>query len=209
MFAVGFDACYEKQVGDYLISCTRKDMQPETTEFVAQVYYHAVGFRFNVSYAELLCQMIEEDRRLQGYSAVVYTVYDSGRRILGTGRLVISRDNLELPIQREFGIDLEKVISDRGPVGDVIEIGRLAVRGNSIRIIKLLFLAAIAGFEENDLLLAAIDLQVLRRLNRLGFRLEEIGGPRHYRGSFTCPVAQSARELKRKIPWFLGTIEWG
>jgi len=196
MVTVCPDLQYERQVGDYIIRCAQKELQPEITEFVAQIYYHQAGFKFNLSYAELAGRMLEEDHCLQDYSTV-YTVYDSGRRILGTVRVVILRDNLELPVQREFEIDLEKVVSDRYPVGNVIEMGRLAIRGNSIGIIKLLFIEAMAGFEENDMLLAAIDFQVLRRLNRLGFPFERIGEPRYYRGSFTCPVAQSVREIKR------------
>ena len=195
MVTVGPESGYERQAGDHIIRCTRKDLQPEITEFVAQTYYYKAGFDFDISYDELLGQMFEEDRLLQDY-ATVYTVYNSKRIILGTVRTVLLQDNLILPIQREFKIDLQKVILDKHPVSDIIEVSRFATNVKSVRIVKLLLMEGIANRWKDDLLLAAIDRQVLQGLNRLGFSWEEIGKPRHYRGSLTYPVAQSIREIK-------------
>ena len=198
MVEAGTAQGYERQAGKYLIRCTGSDLEPGTTRFVARTYYYDAGFTFDKGYPELLDEMLEEDRRLRG-SSVCYTIYDSEGLILGTATLVILRDNLRLPVEKEFAVDLEKVILERRPVQRVMEICRLAVRENRFGIMRLLFLEAIAGFEKDDLLLAAIDSRVLRHLNRVGFCFSEIGEARHYRGSLTHPVAQMAREIRKDL----------
>ncbi|MDD5168872.1 MAG: hypothetical protein PHN75_08645 [Syntrophales bacterium] len=189
------DLEYETRVGTYIISYKTRDLSPEITEFVAQTYYYQAGFTFTITYAELLRQMLDEDRLVQDHAAVI-TVYNSEREILGTVRLVFFQDEREFPIQREFGVDLPQVLSAKGPVSDIIEVGRLATKRNSARILKLLFMKGLGKRRKDDLLLAAIDHQLLGDMNRLGFNWGEIGKPRHYRGSLTHPVAQSVREIR-------------
>ncbi|MDD3895052.1 MAG: hypothetical protein PHU36_08560 [Syntrophomonadaceae bacterium] len=190
---------YERTQGDYKIKCTKKHLDSQIIEFVAQMYYRK--FNFTISYRDLLKRLLIEDDLLIDTS-IVYTIYDAHDEIIATGKMIRYSGSIVLPIEKEFNINLTELSTRMAPVGEIWEVARLSAQGkNSIAALKLLLKEGIYHCGKDDLIVACIDRRVLLRLRRLGIPFVELGEAKQYLGSLTCPAAYSIHDLSGKISY--------
>lgn len=182
--------------GRYRIECVKGYRRAELSEFVARVYYER--FEFDISYAELYAYLAAEDALYDRYS-IIHTVYDADGSIVGTNSLIRAAGEVELPVEKIFGLDLAETAEANAPVHDVWELTRVAVKQNHTTIWVLMLREAVAAMHQDDLVVAGQDEEVFRKLKRIGFPLKTVGAPKHYLGSLTYPVALSLRDLPKSF----------
>lgn len=185
---------YEKLQGDLIIRCSQGCLQPEVTEFVAKVYYKRADFNFNISFSDLVNDMLEEDDQLKD-NTTTYTVYNTKEEILGTIRKILRTEDNFLPTERQFDSDLIYLADKYYPVNEIVEVARFATNSINPIVFKTLLREGIGNCEENDLLVASLDSRVLYHLRKLRFPWLDIGESKHYLGSLTCPVAVNVRDI--------------
>jgi N-acyl-L-homoserine lactone synthetase len=117
-----------------------------------------------------------------------------GRKLAGTVRLVFPRPELELPIEREFGVELR-------PPGEIVDGGRLVVapgyRGEAgHQVLAALFarcwqLAREAG---RSRFAAVAPDGVIALYRSLGLSIEVVGEPRRFWGEDRRPIVISGAD---------------
>lgn len=130
--------------------------------------------------------------------------------ILGTMR-AIYKNNGELPIEKDFQVNIEKFLEDeKCDPANIIEIARFATNhelSQELQIsprsaISYALLREMCLFIEKEkvkFLFASIDERVLKWLQRIGFNWKSIGETKFYIGSPTVPVMLKASEMKKNL----------
>lgn len=185
---------FEKEQGDLIVRCTHGRLQTEITEFVAKVYYKRADYDFDISFSKLVDKMLIEDDILKDCSTI-FTIYNSNEEILGTIRGIWRTVDNFLPVENEFDADLIGLADKNYPVNEIVEVARFATSTLNPIVLKTLLKEGVASCEENDLLVASLDSRVLYHLKKLRFPWVDIGEPRQYLGSLTCPVAVNVRDI--------------
>lgn len=191
---------YKKKIDKYTVECTKNNYDADITKFVAEIYFNKPHFSFTEEFKKILEIMLEEDK-LYKDNSIIITVYNEDNEIQGTVRKIYSTDQDVLPIEREFDIDLLKIIKNNLPIHNVCEIARFANKDNDIKALKILLTELIANSNRNDLFLASLDSKVLRRARKLGFPWHDIGKPKEYLGSLTCPVALTMSKVSGDLSY--------
>lgn len=188
------------KVGKYTLKCTKDFVDDEVSKFVSNIYYTKDHYSFAEEFNDVFNTIRKEDELFKNNS-VVTTVYDENNDIQGTVRRIYLSENVVLPIEREFDIDLVKVIKENLPINNICEAARFANKNNDIRALKLLISELIGGGDKNDLILASLDSVVLKGLRKLGLNWYDIGEPKKYLGSITCPVALKVSSVKGRFSY--------
>ncbi|MDQ0195675.1 hypothetical protein [Paenibacillus wynnii] len=181
------------QHGDLTIEISRGCYRPEQTEYVAGIYYGHKDYHFETSYSEVLEQMLEEDRILAPVTTI-YSLVDDRNTCVGSIRTIMKLPDCELPLEREFGIQLSPWTHRHQPIDRIYEIARFAVTVNTTKGIMMLFRELFKDALINDFAVASLDSRVLRGLRKMGFHWFDLQEPKYYLGSLTCPVALKAGE---------------
>lgn len=179
--------------GNLTIEISRGYHRPELTEYVSNIYYSHNDYHFEESFSDVLEQMLEEDRMLAPVTTI-YSLLDDNNTCVGSIRSIMKLPDYELPIEREFGIQLSDWTSRYQPIDRIYEIARFAVTVNSIKGIMMLFRELFKDGMINDFAVASLDSRVLRGLRKMGLYWFDIQEPRQYLGSLTCPVALKVSE---------------
>lgn len=132
-------------------------------------------------------------------NSLFYALKDNENKVIGAIRVMKWDGNSILPIQKDFGVDIEKI----GIMGrDIWHVGRFAVHSDikSFKILvmfKTLLYYAISPICEsrNNIMLAECDRKLLLTLRRLHIDIEEIGQSMIYLGSETCPILSDTKGL--------------
>jgi len=178
---------------------------PEFSHTAARIYkneYAKRGEKVPDSDAE---DIAEEDRRMFARGAVFFVIRPANRKqILGTIRVIRKKKNLELPIEKEFGVDLAHL-----PAREIWHAGRLTVdkrvlklnqmrRSDSFRVFQvLLALSFYPVYHAPSSILVAENDEILMRMFKtlLGLTWSHCGRPRQYLGSATHPAYITNQEL--------------
>lgn len=187
---------------------TEGQFDPGITRFVADVYYYHKNYHFSESYSELLERMLEEDRLLAAQSKT-FTIYHA-QQMVSTIRLIRKSRQTLLPVEREFGLQLEELGPLMGRANHVYELARFASATSQSRAVMMLLRELICCTGLDDLMLAGLDACVLHKTRRIGLHWVEIGEGKHYLGSLTHPVALHMRNHVAGIftPYVEQKIEW-
>jgi hypothetical protein len=184
---------YMRNVGAYTIQRKYGCFQPEITKFVADIYYNQEHFEFDSEFTKVLNHLLAEDYTFKDHT-IIYTVYNEHQEILGTLRKIRKIEHLILPIEKQFSIHADKV-KPANQAGQIYEGARFAIKGGNVNILKILLKEFVFDSNKNDLLLASLDVRVLRGLRKIKWPWYDIGTPKHYLGSLTYPVAVSVHDI--------------
>lgn len=191
---------YKKKIDKYTVECTKNNYDADITKFVAEIYFNKPHFSFTEEFKKILEIMLEEDK-LYKDNSIIITLYNEDNEIQGTVRKIYSIDEDVLPVEREFDIDLLKIIKNNFPIHNVCEIARFANKDGDIKALKILLTELIANSNRYDLFLASLDSKVLRKARKLGFPWRDIGKPKEYLGSLTCPVALTVSKVSGDLSY--------
>ena len=191
---------YKKKIDKYLVECTTNNNDSNITKFVAEVYYNKSHFNFTDEFNKIFKIMLEEDKLYKDKS-IITTVYNEYNEIQGTIRKIYQTEDRVLPIEREFNINLPDIINNKKCVDTVYEVARFANKNNNIRALQILMTEFVANSNINDLFLASLDSKVLKRSRKLGFPWFDVGEPKEYLGSLTCPVAMSVSDISGEVSY--------
>jgi len=173
---------------------------PYLDQFVLKVYYYH-HLKQNYYPQDELSMMIQEDNDSLMNSSF-FVAYDNSRRIIGTIKLQKWDGENELSIEKDFKVDLKKIIRSL-PLKprQIYHIGRFAIDQNLIRrdpgltqnrlkILKsLMYYALFPVFEKkSNIFLCECDEKLLTKLKFLGIYPQVIGPPKVHLGSKTLPI---------------------
>ena len=124
-----------------------------------------------------------------------YMVYGDDNQIIAAIRLLLWDFNLELPMQKIFGINPKTLLESSNGQGVIWHIGRFVVSSSknlsSLSLFKQLTIYALRPIYENesDIIIAECDKKLVRVLSALGMQFDILGESRYYLGSETIPVS--------------------
>lgn len=161
----------------------------EIVEFVVKENYlhHQKSLPKNIS--EEVEELINEEKRLLPTSKF-FLVRDKDGLLIGCIRLHRWNHTTNLPITK-FGIRVEETFpQDEYP--NIWHIGRFAVVSHNmgVNLFKTLMVCAITPIVKNSgsIMLAELDVKLLKSLKKLGIELNEIGTAIHHIGSKVVPA---------------------
>lgn len=189
---------YAKEIGSLTVECVINEFNEDISKFVSLVYYNKSHYNFNEDIAKITEVMVNEDK-LYKKNSIVITVYDEHHEIQGTVRKILANCDHMLPIEREFNIDLVGVVKENLPIYNIYEVARFANRDSNVKALRILLSELVGSSNINDLFLASLDTKVLAATRKLGFAWYDIGIPKEYLGSQTCPVAVSVGNIGGKF----------
>jgi hypothetical protein len=191
---------YKKLIGNYIIECTQDGIDENITRFVSDIYYFKPHYDFSEGLNEVYSILLKEDESYKKYSTVI-NVYDSNSVIQATIRKIRANISIKLPIEREFNINLASIVKENLPIHNIYEIARFANRKNNTKALIMLLSELVNSGNRNDLFLASLDKKVLNDIRRIGFDWYDVGEPKKYLGSMTCPVALSVNKIVGKFSY--------
>lgn len=173
----------------YRIVETNNCSLEEIVKFVVKENYlhHQKNLPENIS--EEIEELIKEEQLLL-LTSKFFVARDREGRLIGCIRLHRWNHTSNLPITK-FGIRVEETFpQDKYP--NIWHIGRFAVtnRNMGVNLFKTLMVCAIAPIIKNtsSIMLAELDVKLLKSLKKMGIELNEIGAAIHHIGSIVVPA---------------------
>lgn len=191
-----------------IMKVENKSEVKEIAEFVFRTYQKAFEKYGWVGNFEK--DILEDDLAFLEHSSIWVARDIESNIIIGTMRLIHRDENVVLPIERDFGIQITKIAEQFNLESNirVAEVARLAVdAGQTVSQIApniISFSLIREGCLESeergiDLWVASIDVEVWRWLQRRIFNFRQIGKIKFYIGSPTVPVALSVSLGKQEL----------
>jgi hypothetical protein len=101
----------------------------------------------------------------------------------------MKQQTIMLPIEREFGLNIQEWARLYSPVNRIYELARFAVTTNTNNGLMILFRELFKAGKPEDFVVASLDKRVLRGLRKIGIHWFDLQESKYYLGSETCPVA--------------------
>lgn len=186
--------------GNYSIYQVGKERLREVAEFVVRENYkhHTGTYDENMVEDEIMSVYKEELAFVD--NSLIFVVYDSKDRIIGSIRVFKWNRNKPLPIEKLFGINPLVKIHSEGKY-NFWHIGRFAINKeltiSTVSLFKQLMLFAVHPIvsDRRSYMIAETDSKLLRVMNALGIKTKTLGKSIYYLASETIPVCSSKRGL--------------
>jgi hypothetical protein len=139
-----------------------------------------------------------------------YGIYNTNHRLIGFIRALKWNSSDQLPMMKDFNVDLGRLISGLSPLPDEVwHIGRFVIDQQEIRhdeklmhkritILKLLLFCAFDHIAKakNGIALAECDAKLFNKLKLMGIDSKIIGESQMYFGSETIPIYNTTSGVK-------------
>lgn len=157
--------------------------------------------------ATLTAEFLEEVRSLWNedipmFDHSIFYVAKHKGEIVGSVKVTHWDENIVLPIQRLFHLDLQKIRCIEPGYYNVWHVGRFAIAKNekdgAILLKKLLTLAIFHICQDpNSIMVAECDSKFVRVLNLLGIKTQVLAPGIRYLGSETLPIYSTHSKLQQ------------
>ncbi len=193
------------------LSLIGADRQAEFTSSVYSVYSEVFGARHGwESKKEDYEEMLRDDRNFSPDSAFL-AIETIEEEIMATVRLTRWKPGMTLPIEYEFGENVQDLVNSLSPTpSEVWHAGRLSIdkqklsargfpKSHSYRLLRDItaYCVQLVQPDQTVILISEADELAAKIYRKMGVRLEAIADSVDYLGSTTVPVLMRTEDLKQ------------